>query len=402
MIALFANLLAFGLSRADAERDLRRLLPLATAIAAEIAALSVGGAVWLFTGLLGAGVILALTDARLLARRAVALAGVGLAVSVPAVVIGGTFVGPGNIGVLTSGTELGNLIRPLDRLQVFGIWPSATSGLRRRPRPDLRTARRARRGGSLRSVVCLAWPRLAAAPLCVDVLGGLRRPRRDRLALDRRQGDGDGLDGAPAGRARGCAVFFERGRRIEAVVAAAVDRRRRPVVERARLPRRVARTPARLESSQSIGDRFAGAGPTLMTEYQPYGVRHFLRRMEPESAGELRRRLVPLLDGQGVPKGGYADLDEFQTSGILVYKTLVLRRSPSESRPPSNYQLAWRGRYYEVWQRPDGEPGILRTSPSAMPFSREGNLRAATSSNWQRSQELRVDWHPLRGGPSSR
>jgi hypothetical protein len=100
-----------------------------------------------------------------------------------------------------------------------------------------------------------------------------------------------------------------------------------------------------------------------MTEYQPYGVRHFLRRMEPESAGELRRRLVPLLDGQGVPKGGYADPDQFQTSGILVYRTLVLRRSPSESRPPSNYQLAWRGRYYEVWQRPDGDPGILRHLP---------------------------------------
>ena len=75
---------------------------------------------WLLTGLLGAAVILALTDTRLLARRALALAGIGLAVSLPAIVTGGTFVGTGNIGVLTSGTELGNLIRPLDRLQIFG------------------------------------------------------------------------------------------------------------------------------------------------------------------------------------------------------------------------------------------------------------------------------------------
>src|SRR5262249_54193709 len=62
----------------------------------------------------------------------------------------------------------------------------------------------------------------------------------------------------------------------------------------------------------SIGQRFAGDGPTLMTEYQPYGVRHFLRRLDPEGAAELRRRLVPLLNGQTVTKGGYADLDQFQ------------------------------------------------------------------------------------------
>ena len=34
----------------------------------------------------------------------------------------------------------------------------------------------------------------------------------------------------------------------------------------------------------SIGDRFAGDGPTLMTEYQPYGVRHFLRHWIPKAA----------------------------------------------------------------------------------------------------------------------
>jgi hypothetical protein len=37
---------------------------------------------------------------------------------------------------------------------------------------------------------------------------------------------------------------------------------------------------------------------------------------------------------------------------VLVYRTLVLRRSPVESRPPSMYRLVWRKRFYEVWQRP--------------------------------------------------
>ncbi len=161
----------------------------------------------------------------------------------------------------------------------------------------------------------------------------------------------------------GCAVFFERGRRTEAVVAAAAIAG--GVLWSNALAYHavwLAPEPA-LAELNSIGNRFAGEGPTLMTEYEPYGVRHFLRRMDPESASELRRRLIPLLDGRSVPKGGYADLDQFQTSGILVYRTLALRRSPSESRPPSNYQLAWRGRYYEVWQRPDGDPGIVRHLP---------------------------------------
>jgi hypothetical protein len=113
-----------------------------------------------------------------------------------------------------------------------------------------------------------------------------------------------------------------------------------------------------LSELEGIGKRFAGAGPTLMTEYQPYGVRHFLRRMDPEGASELRRRQVPLRDGQPVAKGGFADIDEFRLDGLLVYRTLVLARSPVESLPPSVYRLVWSGRYYEVWQR--AEPSATR------------------------------------------
>ena len=67
-----------------------------------------------------------------------------------------------------------------------------------------------------------------------------------------------------------------------------------------------------------------------LTEFQPYGVRHFLRKADPEGASLFRRRLVPLLNGQGLSEAQpYADIDRFRTSGILVYRTLVLRRSPA-------------------------------------------------------------------------
>ena len=100
-----------------------------------------------------------------------------------------------------------------------------------------------------------------------------------------------------------------------------------------------------------------------MTDPQQYGVRHFLRQMDPEGASERRRRLVPLLNGQPLEKGAYADLDQFRLDGILVYKTLVLPHSPVESRPPSIYQLVRSGRYYDVWQRPDTYPTILEHLP---------------------------------------
>ena len=36
---------------------------------------------------------------------------------------------------------------------------------------------------------------------------------------------------------------------------------------------------------------------------------------------------------------------------MLTYRTLVLRRNPRQSRPPSPYTRVWQGDYYEVWQR---------------------------------------------------
>ena len=170
----------------------------------------------------------------------------------------------------------------------------------------------------------------------------------------------------------GAAALFETGRRVEATVvgsaiAAGVLWSNGLAYSNAWLAPR-----AQLAELESVGKRFAGQGPALMTETEPYGVRHFLRSLDPEGASDRRRRLIPLLDGQGLAKGAYADLDEFQLGGILVYKTLVLARSPSESRPPSVYSLVWSGRYYDVWQRPDVYPPILAHTPLGDPVEPGG------------------------------
>lgn len=121
---------------------------------------------------------------------------------------------------------------------------------------------------------------------------------------------------------------------------------------------------AQLAELSEIGQEFKGEGPALMTEYQAYGVRHFLRLLDAEGASELRRRVIPRLDGAETEKGAWSDTDELvldpAQEGVLTYRTLVLRRNPRQSRPPSPYELVWQGDYYEVWQRdPDYDSANL-------------------------------------------
>ncbi len=125
-----------------------------------------------------------------------------------------------------------------------------------------------------------------------------------------------------------------------------------------------------------------GTAPVLMTEYQPYGVRHFLRESEAEGASELRRRLVPLADGTSLEKGLWADTDDFRADAFEPYEALVLRRSPEQSRPPGDFELAWSGEFYEVWER--GAGATRRADGTWDPAARPSPSRIApTSASWR-------------------
>src|SRR5437763_1888144 len=115
-----------------------------------------------------------------------------------------------------------------------------------------------------------------------------------------------------------------------------------------------------------------------MTEYQPYGARHFLRSLDAEAAGELGVRVVPLRAGGSLLAGRFAELDQFKLGAVLVYRTLVLRTSPVESRPPSVYQLAWKGHWYDVWQRSQDPPRILEHVSLGTPFDPAAVPRCTT------------------------
>jgi hypothetical protein len=334
----------------------RRLFAVAVAAVALLDVLGAAGAVWLVPALVV--VVLLVRDAR---RTAVAAAA-GAALALPAWLTAGEFLRGSNRGPFTSGTELGNLGRPLHLLQVVGIWPSGDFRLD----PDhqaltyllIAVALAAAAGGILvarRRSGPIVYA--ASAGLALVVFGAAGSPWIAGKAY---------AIASPAVAflaALGIAIAWQRGYRPASAIFA-VLLGAGVLWSNVLAYHDVGLAPrGQLAELERIGSRFAGDGPALMTEYQPYGVRHFLRRLDPEGAAELRVRPVFLRNGSTLGKSGYADLDQFQLASILDYRTLVLRRSPAESRPPSVYRLVWRGSTYEVWQRPVNAPKITMHLP---------------------------------------
>ena len=335
------------------------LVPLAVASAALVGVLSGGGAIWLVPPLAA----LAIAAVPLLGPSRSLLVGAGFAAATVAlcapVLAPGGFLPPTS-SPLTSASALGNLGHPLSKLQLFGVWPAGDFRLDPVD-PGATYALIAVTGAAALVGLYTAWrDRLAGLPLYVvgtlaacAVIVAFGSPWVDAKAM---------AIAAPAiliaAMSGAIAILRRPGlplRVAGAVILAAVVGG--VMWSNALAYRDVNLAPRdQLAELESIGHRIAGQGPTLMTEYEPYGVRHFLRDAAPEGASELRRRVVPLIGGGTLHKGMTADTDRFRLNAILTYRTLVLRRSPFQSRPPSPYGLIWRGRYYEAWQRPPGMP----------------------------------------------
>jgi hypothetical protein len=340
----------------------RNLLPLAMATAALVGVLSLDGGVWIAPILLPALVAGIYLRRRAFALLVVAFAALAAALSVPTLLLTSRFQAA--TGGLTT-ADLGNLFHPLDKLQVFGVWP--VGDFRVRPANIHLTyvligaVAIAALGGLVWAWRCGEWGLLlylAGASAGCFVSVGLGSPWIDAKAL---------AIASPAALIAATAAsgwLFGRGRRIEAAVAILVVGGG-VLWSNVLAYHDVWLAPrSQLSELETIGSKFSGQGPAMMTEYSPYGVRHFLRHLDPEGISELRRRPDLLRDGSEVPKGGYADVDQLQLDGVLFYRTLVLVRSPSSSRPPSNYQLVWSGSYYDVWQRPVAPtPTILEHVP---------------------------------------
>ena len=348
-----------ALAAGKAAPGMRGALPVATAAAALAGVLSLGGLAWLAA----AAVLGAVLTWRTGIARVAGVALLTVVLALPAIGPARDFLRDGE-DVLRSRDELGNLPRPLDPLQLAGIWP--TSDFRTDPsRYWFALALVALVVVLAVAGVVFAMKRRAWAPLAylTTSLAG--------VALFVAAGSPwvDGKAFATASPAVlfaaliGCALILARLGTLPAAAAAGAVTLG-VLWSNGLAYHGVTLAPhAQLAELEEIGERFAGQGPSLMTEYQPYGVRHFLRRLDPEGASELRRRLVRKVDGSLPQRGEAPDLDELALSEVLVYRTLVLRRSPVASRPPAPYELLWQGRWYEVWQRPAAAMSVLAHLP---------------------------------------
>ena len=358
---LLALLVALGVAAARRRpKGVGEPVPLAIAAAALAVTLGQGAVVWIAPVFVVVIATWALRERAAAALGATAAYGTWLvaataALSVPMLFVLGSFAS--SSGALYSSSSnapslnLGNLYHPLSALQLAGIWPVGDFRFTADGVPSValisllifiagvalvRSALQRQGGLALYVAVALvgcAGIKLAGAtPWVLAKSYAIASP-----AL---------LTAALAGAA---ALFAQRRMTLPVLVALAGGVLWGNVLayhDVLLAPR------PRLAELQRIGPLVAGAGPTLINEYEIYGDRHFLRAGDPQAPAEYRPSLIRLTDNALLTKSAWADLDAFPISSLYPFRSLVVRRSPVASRPPSIYSLRYSGRYYQLYERP--------------------------------------------------
>jgi len=381
----------------------RAVIPFALAAAASLDAIGIAATPWV--GLFGAAALVAAVPiATRRDLRAFLLAGATLAVSVA--LFGLPTVGPlGKTlqlaeGVSNSDTaavsDPGNLLRPLKFIQSFGVWLGESHRIEPRYLNQtyvligivgvcmvlgLAYLLRRRAWGLLGFVGCslFAWWFLhrhgttwTDAKLLV-----ILSPALVFLALT-------GAFGVFAGRLEGLLLA---GAVVVGVLAS--DGLLYHATNLA--------PTSRYSELAQIGSRYAGDGPTLAPDFDEYSL-YLLRDMAVDLPGAAYSASFGFLPGVGKAYGHTYDLDWLTLPTVEEYATIVARRSPGQSRPPSNYRLVHEGAFYTVWRRGSGAPAQhvgLGSGwvPSALPSCR--TVRSLALAARRGGRRLLYDERPL-------
>jgi hypothetical protein len=119
----------------------------------------------------------------------------------------------------------------------------------------------------------------------------------------------------------------------------------------------------RFEELFDINDKLSDSNGTLFTEYDEiseYFLRDTTPYAQPEWAHGYRRDRFRSPSGLSDPDHRPSlktpiDIDDLTRAYVQSVNAIVMRRSPVMSVPPANFELTYRGRYYEIWERGDGE-----------------------------------------------
>jgi hypothetical protein len=368
-ICLIAMLVAVGADYVVRRGGLRAVVPLAVVTAAGMGVLNASILPWLGPILLA--VLIALLAARGFNTWRAAALDVGAfvvlaaALSFPALAVVNRFINDttaaltGAGGTANQNVQFGNLFGPLSDWHAFGIWPTGDFRLELQTHVALTYGLIGLMGACV--VIGLVWALRRGSGWPLVFVGASAVGWAYITARSTPWGDAKALMiVSPAVVTAGMmapASLWGAFRRPEALFLAAllafgVLWTNAVAYHDADLAPR-----ARLAELDDIGHRFAGRGPTLYTEFEEFG-KHFLHEEDPSGSDEAWQDSPRgfHVDGSPATFGYSSEIDALAPAYVQHFKTLVLRRSPSASRPPSNYRLAYRGTYYDVWTKAGPPP----------------------------------------------
>jgi hypothetical protein len=354
------------------EIRLRRLLPLVVVAFAGLEILDLAIAPWLAPPLAVFAVAALWRQRR--ALRAVAPRRLALYVTAAIVVVAvlavplisrvSTFVSVAGT-VLTAPGDLGNLVSPLPKWEMVGIWPVGDFRL---PVDHIQ----------------LGYVLIGVAVFSAT-LGAIWAIRRRKYpALLMLAGNGIAAAyllsrGSPYANGKvmmifsltsimtamlGPASLHDSGRRVEAWLLAAVITggvlwtNALGYHDASVAPR------ARFAELSAIDARFGHHGTAFFNLSDEFAL-YFLRDMAPvDPADSPPQPRTPAVAPQGRAPW---DTDDLALPYLQSFHILVLANSPLTSRPPANYRLVMAGRYYNVWEQTAG-PHVLAHVPLQGPL----------------------------------
>jgi hypothetical protein len=359
-LAAFASLTAttlFALELLRSDQPVRAVVPLAIAAAAMVSAFSTAAGPYLIVVAVGIVVVAAMDRRSAIQARLPVVLAVGTVTTVvaalPTLVSSVTFLRVSNAALTTGATTtstLGQLNRPLDVIQVAGVWLSENYGL-----PVVGSAE-----ASLTSV--LSWFMVVLAVAGAIVFVKRRQPGPLLLALSTlltaaivAPRASDYADAKLLALACPALVFLSlsgalalRGRLRAVGVAAAGIAALSALASAAFAYHGVRLAPVdRLYALEPAVASVADHGTILLDEVEEFG-KYYGR-----DAPEFNVAFEPITPKQAVPFGGgyHLDLDELDQSYVQSFDALITRKSPARSRPPANYRRVYQNHFYEAWEK---------------------------------------------------
>ncbi|HSZ70445.1 MAG TPA: hypothetical protein VK756_08785 [Solirubrobacteraceae bacterium] len=126
----------------------------------------------------------------------------------------------------------------------------------------------------------------------------------------------------------------------------------------------------RIEAARAVGEHFAGEGLVLWNEFEEY-AKYFARSARISAPFEAVTPQQVVLRAPTYFYGHYFDLDEETLPFVESDPIVVTRRSPTVSRPPANFELAYENRFYLGWRR--------TTAPQVLQHLSEQQLYSSTA-----------------------